>query len=136
MRWFENYRTDWIAEMVRIYGFINREQIIRKFGVNVPTASRDLQNTLARYPNLMTYNATTKRYELVERPEPENAVRADGGCLYCDADQGEEHRTDCKRHPYSWQTSHVDENGVHQVRMLPNGDTERRALPLARKTKG
>jgi hypothetical protein len=26
-----------------------------------------------------------------------NEVRGDGGCLYCDADQGENHRPDCTR---------------------------------------
>jgi hypothetical protein len=28
---------------------------------------------------------------------PGNAVRGDGGCLHCEADQGEEHRPHCAR---------------------------------------
>jgi hypothetical protein len=30
-------------------------------------------------------------------PEFEQAVRHDGGCLWCDADQGETHRPDCQK---------------------------------------
>jgi len=30
-------------------------------------------------------------------PEFEQAVRHDGGCLWCDADQGENHRPDCQK---------------------------------------
>lgn len=150
MRWFANYRIEWIAEMVSIYGFINREQIIRKFGITEAQASRDLQAALHRYPDLMTYDVHTKRYELVVDEPPANAVRADGGCLYCDADQGEAHRPDCPRaktnyrHPLSkrpeweseWQTSHVDAEGVHQIRMLPDGTTERRIIATPESLKG
>lgn len=65
-RWFRRYRQDWIAEMLRIYGFINREHLIRKFEVSTPQASNDLQQFQAERPGVMTYNASSKRYEAVK----------------------------------------------------------------------
>lgn len=61
--WFKTYRLDWIRESVEIFGQINRENIIKKFGVSFQTASADLQAALERWPELMTYNKSTKRYE-------------------------------------------------------------------------
>ncbi len=63
MRWFENYRQDWIAEMLIVYGFINREHLRRKFGISIPQASNDLRQFQKRFPDGIAYNATTKRYE-------------------------------------------------------------------------
>lgn len=63
--WFKNYRLDWIRESVEIFGQINRENIIRKFAVSFQTASADLQAALERWPELMAYNKSTKRYERV-----------------------------------------------------------------------
>lgn len=61
--WFTDQRQRWIAEMLGIYGFINREHIMRKFGISMPQASGDLQGFQKRNPGAMSYNATTKRYE-------------------------------------------------------------------------
>lgn len=63
MRWFENYRQEWIAETLMVFGFINREHLQRKFGISTPQASMDLQTFLATNPKAMTYNATARRYE-------------------------------------------------------------------------
>jgi len=62
-RWFLEYRLAWIKESVEIFGQINRENIIRKFGMSMPQASLDLREACARWPELMTYNKSTKRYE-------------------------------------------------------------------------
>lgn len=62
-RWFLEYRLAWIKESVEIFGQINRENIIRKFGLSIPQASLDIQETIKRWPDLMTYNRSTKRYE-------------------------------------------------------------------------
>lgn len=35
-RWFESQRIAFIAEMLHIYGFINREHLMRKFGISQP----------------------------------------------------------------------------------------------------
>ena len=61
-RWFELYRREWIAEMLRIYGFINREHLQKKFGISVPQASKDLQTFMQSYPYVMRYNANRKCY--------------------------------------------------------------------------
>jgi len=62
-RWFIEYRLAWIKESVEIFGQINRENICRKFGLSTPQASMDLAEALRRWPHLMTYNKSTKRYE-------------------------------------------------------------------------
>lgn len=64
-RWFRRHRQDWIAEMLQIYGFINREHLMRKFEVSTQQASADLQQFMAERPGLMEYNKSTKRYEAV-----------------------------------------------------------------------
>lgn len=63
MRWFERHRQDWIAETVRIFGFIQRQHIERKFGVTTAQASRDLQAFMAANPAALEYNGSAKRYE-------------------------------------------------------------------------
>jgi hypothetical protein len=63
MRWFENHRLEWIAEMLRVYGYINREHIERKFGISTPQASADLRRFQTEHPGACTYNSKTKRYE-------------------------------------------------------------------------
>jgi len=63
--WFRQHRIDWIVEIVRIYGFINREHIEKKFKVSTPQASYDLRDAMNEHPNIITYNRSTKRYEYV-----------------------------------------------------------------------
>jgi hypothetical protein len=62
-QWFKEYRLAWIKESVEIFGQINRENIARKFGVSTPQASLDIASVIERWPDLMTYNKSTKRYE-------------------------------------------------------------------------
>ena len=62
-RWFIEYRLAWIKESVEIFGQINRENIMRKFGQSAPQASWDIAEACKRWPDLMTYNRSTKRYE-------------------------------------------------------------------------
>ncbi len=73
MSWFTEQRQEWIAETVRVFGYINREHIVRKFGVSVPAASGDLKVFQKRNPAAITYNSTTKRYE---EPKPNAAELA------------------------------------------------------------
>jgi len=61
--WFTDHRLAWIKESVEIFGFINREHIQKKFGVSTPQASYDLREAQARWPNLVIYNKSAKRYE-------------------------------------------------------------------------
>lgn len=62
-QWFREQRLEWIVEMVQIYGFINREHIMKKFGVSVPQASIDLRDIMRQHPGLIEYNRSNKRYE-------------------------------------------------------------------------
>jgi hypothetical protein len=61
--WAVEQRLAWIKESVEIFGQINREHIMRKFWISSPQASVDLRMALQRWPDLMTYNKSTKRYE-------------------------------------------------------------------------
>lgn len=62
MNWFCAQRQEWIAETVRVFGFINRDHIVRKFGVSVPQASLDLREFQRINPGRLTYDASAKRY--------------------------------------------------------------------------
>lgn len=66
MRWFEQHRMHWIAETLRVFGFINRDHLVRKFGLSVPQASHDLQAFQRQHPKAMTYDASAKRYVAVD----------------------------------------------------------------------
>jgi DeoR/GlpR family transcriptional regulator of sugar metabolism len=61
-RWFENQRIAWIAEMLLIYGFINREHLVRKFGISVPQASKDLSSFAKNSSGGMVYDLSKKCY--------------------------------------------------------------------------
>lgn len=60
--WFVEQRMQWIAETLRVFGFINRAHIQRKFGVSEPQAAIDLRLFTERYPGAMTYDKSAKRY--------------------------------------------------------------------------
>jgi hypothetical protein len=61
--WFVRHRQEWIAETVRVFGFINREHIERKFGISTPQASYDLSQFQSENPDAIQYNKSSKRYE-------------------------------------------------------------------------
>ena len=64
--WLVEYRLAWIKESVEIFGQINRDNIMQKFRISLPQASYDIQKVLERWPDLMAYNRSTKRYERTE----------------------------------------------------------------------
>jgi hypothetical protein len=61
--WFAQTRQEWIAEMMHVYRFVNREHLMRKFGISVPQASNDLSRFQRERPNQIVYNPNLKRYE-------------------------------------------------------------------------
>lgn len=67
--WFKNYRMEWIKECLRVYGFINRAHIMRKFEFSGPQASADISLFQKLYPGMMKYNLPEKKYEAIEPPE-------------------------------------------------------------------
>lgn len=62
-RWFESQRIAWIAEMLNVYGFINRQHLMRKFGISKPQASKDLRSFQEHSSGGVKYNLSAKRYE-------------------------------------------------------------------------
>ena len=76
--WFVQKRQEWIAETLRIFGFINREHIERKFGISTPQASVDLQKFQEEHPGVMFYNNRSKRYEPVQAVDLGDVQRATG----------------------------------------------------------
>jgi hypothetical protein len=63
MRWFEQQRLEWIAETLRVFGFINREHLMREFGISQPQASNDLAAFQRAHPKAMVYDVSAKRYQ-------------------------------------------------------------------------
>jgi hypothetical protein len=74
-RWFFRQRQEWIASTIRIFGFINREHLERKFEISTPQASADLQYFQKNNPGVLEYNKSTKRYEDAERIANATEVR-------------------------------------------------------------
>ncbi len=64
-RWYEQHRMDWIAECLRVYGFIQRRHIMIKFGLSMAQAAIDLRTFQRRYPGVVRYDTSAKRYESV-----------------------------------------------------------------------
>jgi hypothetical protein len=62
VKWFAQHRQEWIAETVRVFGFINRSHIERKFRVSTPQASMDLREFVRANPGALVYDASGKRY--------------------------------------------------------------------------
>lgn len=60
--WFVQHRQDWIADMLNVYGFINRQHLMLKFGVSQPQASTDLTTFLRDNPEHMEYDLSRKCY--------------------------------------------------------------------------
>jgi hypothetical protein len=68
MTWCERQRMEWIAETLRVFGFINRVHLRRKFGISDPQASADLRTFGRLYPGAMSYDVSGKRYVAATEP--------------------------------------------------------------------
>ena len=62
MNWFQRARLDWIRETIRVYGYMNREHLVRKFDISIPQASNDFAIVLSDGGDIY-YNKKTKRFE-------------------------------------------------------------------------
>ena len=60
--WFANHRQAWIAETIRIFGYIQRQHLIRKFGISMPQASMDISRYQIEHPHDLRYDASRKCY--------------------------------------------------------------------------
>lgn len=62
MTWFVERRLEWIKESVEIFGYVNRGHIMKKFEITAAQASVDLREAQHRWPDLMDYDPSGKRY--------------------------------------------------------------------------
>lgn len=62
MTWFVEQRIAWIKESVEIFGYVSREHVMKKFGVSTPQPSVDIREVMRRWPDLMEYDTSLKRY--------------------------------------------------------------------------
>lgn len=84
MRWFERQRMNFIEERLKVYGTINRQDLIEQFDISTPQASKDFQLFLKLYPDRMAYNFRKKHYEISEGVRPSHKWDADGErCVKC-----------------------------------------------------
>jgi len=72
-RWFIETRLAWIKESIEIFGFLNREHIVKKFEVSIVQASTDIRMARERWPHLMEYDTREKVYR---QPDQGTLVRA------------------------------------------------------------
>ena len=68
MTWCKRQRLEWIAETLRVFGFINRVHLRRKFGISEPQASADLRTFDRAHPGAMTYDTSRKEYRAAVTP--------------------------------------------------------------------
>lgn len=68
LTWAQEQRVNWIAEMLDIYGFINREHIMKKFRVSAPQAASDIGLYRKSYPGDSIYDSSAKKY--LRSPSP------------------------------------------------------------------
>lgn len=61
-RYFKRERMEWIGEVLRVFGFINRRHLTRKFWISQQQASADLKQFIAMYPMLLRYDGSKKCY--------------------------------------------------------------------------
>lgn len=62
MRWFARHRQEWIFETLRVFGYINRDHIVKKFGVSIAQAAVDFREFQKENPGVMEYDKSAKRY--------------------------------------------------------------------------
>lgn len=69
-KFFPRQRLEWIADMMKVYGFINTSHISRKFDVSHQTATWDMQEYIRRNPSVR-YDKRAKVYlDSNEGPRP------------------------------------------------------------------
>lgn len=78
MRYFEQLRISWIVETIKIFGFINRRHVVKKFGVTQHVVSSDFSKVQEMHPDLMKYDASQKCYFLSKNADLTHEDYVDG----------------------------------------------------------
>ena len=68
--WSERQRLRFIDRVLFWRGFINRKELVERFGISQPQATNDLVNYSTRNPQGCAYNVRRKCYEAAESFEP------------------------------------------------------------------
>jgi DeoR/GlpR family transcriptional regulator of sugar metabolism len=63
VNWYTQHRQEWIADMLHVYGFINRKHLERKFGISTQQASYDLKVFQKTHPEMIEYDAHLKHFK-------------------------------------------------------------------------
>lgn len=69
MNWCARHRQEWIAETLRVFLYINREHLMRKFSISEARASADMRRYARDNPTTVRYDMSAKRYVQLERPQ-------------------------------------------------------------------
>ena len=78
--WCTDHRQAWIADMLRVYGYITRAHLQRMFGISEPQASIDLNVFRRAHPDAMSYDLSRKMY--VATPTKGRGATIDPDSLY------------------------------------------------------
>ena len=68
--WFQRQRYEWIGETLFVFGFINRDHLMRKFRISQPQASLDLRHYVSRNGSQIRYDTHRKCYIATFREQP------------------------------------------------------------------
>ena len=77
-QWFKDRRQEFIAATFKQFGQINRQDLVRQFGISTPQASADIAAFLASDPPHVTYDVSAKVYVLGHSVE----LCEDEGCKH------------------------------------------------------
>jgi hypothetical protein len=69
MNWFAQKRQEWIGESLKVYGFINRFHLQRKFGISHAQAAIDFRAFNEKNPDAMQYDNRKKIYYAKDAPK-------------------------------------------------------------------
>lgn len=62
MNWAKEQRLEFIAKMLHVYGFINREHLVKMFRISIPQAAGDFRTFKSLHPGRMEYDTSRKCY--------------------------------------------------------------------------
>jgi hypothetical protein len=61
-KWFIHHRQQFIADTLRVFGQINRAQLVDKFDISTQQASADISLFVQTNPDAMVYDGKAKCY--------------------------------------------------------------------------
>jgi hypothetical protein len=68
MSWFADQRQNWITQTLKVYGFINRQHLMRNFGISNAQAALNFKSFNIENPGEMAYDNIQKCYVATTKP--------------------------------------------------------------------